>query len=90
MFSLSALVVAVLLYLPLIVPHLFASAFYTFLLRQFLLQVPKDMLDAARVAASEAECSAEVRDTTYQPADHPHMLNVPESLYLKSILLQKE
>jgi len=36
-------------YLPLIVPHLFASAFYTFLLRQFLLQVPKDMLDAARV-----------------------------------------
>jgi len=36
-------------FLPLIVPHLFASAFYTFLLRQFLLQVPKDMLDAARV-----------------------------------------
>ncbi|ULH15798.1 class I SAM-dependent rRNA methyltransferase [Deinococcus sp. KNUC1210] len=50
----------------------------------------EDLLDAARVAASEAECNAEVRDTTYQPADHPHMLNVPESLYLKSILLQKE
>jgi multiple sugar transport system permease protein len=36
-------------WLPLIVPNLFASAFYTFLLRQFLLQIPKDMLDAARL-----------------------------------------
>lgn len=41
-------------WLPLIVPNLFASAFFTFLLRQFLLQVPKDMLDAARLdGASE-------------------------------------
>ncbi|HEY9290650.1 MAG TPA: carbohydrate ABC transporter permease [Microlunatus sp.] len=36
-------------WLPLIVPHMFGSAFYIFLLRQFLLQVPKDMLDAARM-----------------------------------------
>ncbi|WP_425147400.1 class I SAM-dependent rRNA methyltransferase [Deinococcus sp.] len=50
----------------------------------------EDLLDAARVAASEAECDAEVIGTTYQPADHPHLLSVPESLYLKSILLQKE
>ncbi|WP_246142265.1 carbohydrate ABC transporter permease [Lacisediminihabitans profunda] len=41
-------------WLPLIVPNLFASAFFVFLLRQFLLQIPKDMLDAARLdAASE-------------------------------------
>lgn len=34
---------------PLILPNMFASAFFTFLLRQFLLQVPRDMLNAARV-----------------------------------------
>ncbi|BCL78275.1 sugar ABC transporter permease [Ktedonobacteria bacterium brp13] len=41
-------------YLPLVVPSFFGSAFYTFLLRQFLLQVPRDLLDAARMdGASE-------------------------------------
>ncbi|WP_424951801.1 class I SAM-dependent rRNA methyltransferase [Deinococcus sp.] len=49
-----------------------------------------DLLDSARIASAEAECNAEVTGTTFQPADHPHMLNVPESLYLKSILLRKE
>ncbi|EYB68248.1 hypothetical protein DEIPH_ctg025orf0095 [Deinococcus phoenicis] len=49
-----------------------------------------DLLDAARVAAGEANCGAEVVAVTYQPADHPHLLSVPESLYLKSILLRKE
>jgi 23S rRNA (cytosine1962-C5)-methyltransferase len=49
-----------------------------------------DLLDSARIATAEAECNAEVTSTTFQPADHPHMLNVPESLYLKSILLRKE
>ncbi|ADV67358.1 class I SAM-dependent rRNA methyltransferase [Deinococcus maricopensis] len=49
-----------------------------------------DLLDAARVAASEADASAEVLDVTYQPADHPWLLAVPESLYLKSILLRKD
>lgn len=49
-----------------------------------------DLLDAARVAAGGAECDAEVVAVTYQPADHPHLLSVPESLYLKSILLRKE
>lgn len=39
---------------PLIIPAAFGSAFYVFLLRQFLLQIPRDMLDAARVdGASE-------------------------------------
>lgn len=48
-----------------------------------------DLLDAARVAAGAAEADAEVVAVTYQPADHPHILSVPESLYLKSILLKK-
>lgn len=48
-----------------------------------------DLLDAARVAAAEASTDAEVTAVTYQPADHPHLLSVPESLYLKSILLRK-
>lgn len=39
---------------PLILPAMFASAFFTFLLRQFLLQIPIDMINAARVdGASE-------------------------------------
>jgi 23S rRNA (cytosine1962-C5)-methyltransferase len=49
-----------------------------------------DLLDAARIAAGETGLNAEVLAITYQPADHPHMLNVPESLYLKSVLLRRE
>lgn len=49
-----------------------------------------DLLDAARVAAGEANVGAEVVAVTYQPADHPWMLAVPESLYLKSVLLKVE
>ncbi len=41
-------------FLPLVVPAFFGSAFYTFLIRQFLLQIPKDLLEAARIdGASE-------------------------------------
>ena len=40
--------------LPLVVPAFLGSAFYTFLLRQFLLQLPRELLDAARIdGASE-------------------------------------
>ncbi len=49
-----------------------------------------DLLDAARVAAGEASAAAQVVTVTYQPADHPYMLAVPESLYLKSVLLKKD
>lgn len=49
MFDLWANLGAVNTFIPLVVPNLFASAFFTFLLRQFLLQTPKDMLDAARL-----------------------------------------
>lgn len=39
---------------PLILPAAFGTAFFTFLLRQFLLQIPRDMINAARVdGASE-------------------------------------
>lgn len=36
-------------YLPLLVPHFFAQPFYTFLLRQFFLGIPKEMDEAARI-----------------------------------------
>lgn len=36
-------------FLPLTVPDFFTSAFFVFLLRQFLLQVPRDHLDSARI-----------------------------------------
>ncbi|HTK09621.1 MAG TPA: carbohydrate ABC transporter permease [Ktedonobacteraceae bacterium] len=41
-------------YLPLIVPSFFGNAFFIFLIRQFLLQIPRDLLDVARIdGASE-------------------------------------
>jgi len=41
-------------FLPLIVPHFFGSAFYIFLLRQFMLTIPMELADAARIdGASE-------------------------------------
>jgi multiple sugar transport system permease protein len=36
-------------YLPLIVPSFLGNAFFIFLLRQFFLTIPKDLVDAARV-----------------------------------------
>jgi multiple sugar transport system permease protein len=36
-------------YLPLIVPHFFASAFNVFLLRQYFLTIPKELEEAARI-----------------------------------------
>lgn len=40
--------------LPLVVPAFLGNAFYIFLLRQFLLQVPSELLDAARVDGANA------------------------------------
>jgi multiple sugar transport system permease protein len=41
-------------YLPLVVPMFFGNAFWIFLMRQFLLQIPKEISDAARIdGASE-------------------------------------
>ena len=54
MFDMWAALGAVNTFAPLIIPAMFAGGFFTFLLRQFMLQIPKDMLDAARVdGASE-------------------------------------
>ena len=36
-------------FLPLVVPHFFGSALYVFLLRQFLLTIPQELSDAARI-----------------------------------------
>lgn len=41
-------------YAPLILPHFFAGSFFTFLLRQFFLGLPEELLEAARIdGASE-------------------------------------
>lgn len=41
-------------FLPLIVPHFFGNAFFIFLLRQFFMAIPQDLVDAARLdGASE-------------------------------------
>lgn len=41
-------------YLPLVVPSLFGSAYFIFLLRQFMLSIPEELSDAARIdGASE-------------------------------------
>lgn len=56
-------------YLPLVVPSFFGSAFYTFLLRQFLLQVPRDLLDAARIdGASEWRIMWQIVTPVARPA----------------------
>ncbi|WP_232820382.1 carbohydrate ABC transporter permease [Brachybacterium sp. YJGR34] len=56
-------------WVPLIAPALFAGGFFTFLLRQFLLQVPRDMLDAARVdGASEWSIAWRIVFPTARPA----------------------
>ncbi len=49
-----------------------------------------DLLEACRMAGADAGRKLEVIDVTYQPSDHPWMLQVPESLYLKSLLLRAE
>ncbi|MBI5876230.1 MAG: class I SAM-dependent rRNA methyltransferase [Chloroflexi bacterium] len=49
-----------------------------------------DLLDAARQAANETHRRVEVTGATFQPADHLWILQVAETLYLKSIFLRAE
>ncbi len=49
-----------------------------------------DLLEACRMAGSDAGRKLEVLDVTYQPADHPWVLQIPESLYLKTLILRAE
>ncbi len=49
-----------------------------------------DLLEACRMAGSDAGRRLEVLDVTYQPADHPWVLQIPESLYLKTLILRAD
>ncbi len=49
-----------------------------------------DLLEACRMAGSDAGRKLEVMDVTYQPADHPWVLQIPESLYLKTLILRAD
>ena len=49
-----------------------------------------DLLEACRMAGSDAGRKLEVLDVTYQPADHPWILQIPESLYLKTLILRAD
>jgi 23S rRNA (cytosine1962-C5)-methyltransferase len=49
-----------------------------------------DLLEACRMAGSDAGRKLEVLDITYQPADHPWVLQIPESLYLKTLILRAD
>lgn len=46
-----------------------------------------DLIEVSRIAASEVGRRATVMTVTYQPADHPWILQIPETLYLKTLVL---
>ncbi len=46
-----------------------------------------DLLEVARLAAEQHGRRTRVVTVTYQPADHPWILQIPETLYLKTIVL---
>ncbi|WP_376792918.1 class I SAM-dependent rRNA methyltransferase [Thermoflexus sp.] len=50
----------------------------------------EDLIEAARLAASDVGCRLLVRDVTYQPPDHPWVLQIPETLYLKTLIVEKQ
>ncbi len=47
-----------------------------------------DLIESARRAASETQRRIQVLTITYQPADHPWILQIPETLYLKTLVLR--
>ncbi len=48
------------------------------------------LLEMARLSASDAGVKVKVLDITFQPIDHPWILQIPETLYLKSLFLVVE
>ena len=50
----------------------------------------EDLLESARRAANEAHRRCQVLAVTHQPLDHPWILQVPETLYLKTLVLRVE
>jgi 23S rRNA (cytosine1962-C5)-methyltransferase len=47
-----------------------------------------DLVEVSRIAAGELGRAARVVTVTYQPPDHPWILQIPETLYLKTLVLQ--
>ncbi|AFV75742.1 class I SAM-dependent rRNA methyltransferase [Thermus oshimai] len=50
----------------------------------------EDLLEVARRAAGDERRRLRVHRVTYQPEDHPWSLHIPESLYLKTLILQDD
>ncbi|RIH81288.1 Ribosomal RNA large subunit methyltransferase I [Calidithermus terrae] len=50
----------------------------------------EDLLEVARRAAADRRRRLRVETVTYQPSDHPWSLHVPESLYLKTLVVQDD
>jgi 23S rRNA (cytosine1962-C5)-methyltransferase len=49
-----------------------------------------DLLEVTRRAAADEGRRLRVHGLTYQPSDHPWSLHVPESLYLKTLIVQDD
>lgn len=49
-----------------------------------------DLIEVSRIAAGDVSRRASVITVTYQPADHPWILQIPETLYLKTLVLRVE
>ncbi|MEO0795614.1 MAG: class I SAM-dependent rRNA methyltransferase [Verrucomicrobiota bacterium] len=47
-----------------------------------------DVLEVARLAAADVRKDVRLMEVTGQPADHPALLNMPESHYLKGLILE--
>jgi 23S rRNA (cytosine1962-C5)-methyltransferase len=47
-----------------------------------------DLIEVTRIAAGEVGRRVLVMTVTYQPADHPWVLQIPETLYLKTLVLR--
>ena len=50
----------------------------------------EDLLEVARRAAADRGIRLRVHALTHQPGDHPWSLHIPESLYLKTLVLQED
>ena len=50
----------------------------------------EDRIEAVRLATSDVGCRLRVRDVTNQPLDHPWILQIPETLYLKTLIVEKQ
>lgn len=49
-----------------------------------------DLIEVSRIAAGDVSRRASVITVTYQPTDHPWILQIPETLYLKTLVLRVE